>query len=158
MTDNAYADIMMEAAWAVQRSPSDARARLIRARDRLSSIRGRLYTVRSSLCDADKVRSGARTDLADLVAALESAEQEAWVAATAYTAAIGSLRYCCLAAGFGRQQTDVWVMYYGYGHSMGSIARLTGLTKSSVQHMLTGVRPSRDFCLGIARIADADVI
>ena len=65
-----------------------------------------------------------------------------------------SLRYCCLAAGFGRRQTDMWTMYYGSGHSLGSIAMMTGSTKSQVQYLASGVRASRNFCLGIGRIAE----
>ena len=157
MTDNEYADIMMTAAYAVQQAPAEARQRLLAARDRVADIRARLCSLRAVRYDRDRVQTSTVHDLSDDLGDLQEAEHEVWVAETLYLAAIASLRYCCLAAGFGRRQTDIWTMYYGYGHSLGSIALMTGLTKSQVQYLTSGVRASRDFCLGIGRIAEAAV-
>lgn len=159
MTDNAHADIMMAEASIVQLAPAEARNRLRAARDRVAMIRDRMYSVGAVRYDKDRVQSSGMHDISDSFAALQDAEDDMWAACMAYTAALASLRCCCQAAGFGRRQTDIWMMYYGYGHSMGSIALLTRSTKSQVQYMLTGVRPSRDFCLGVDRVAESgDII
>ena len=87
--------------------------------------------------------------------AIDDAAEAAWLAYIEYLAMCSSLRLCCMAAGFGRVQTNIWMMYYAYGHSMGSIALLTGRTKSQVQYLLTGVRPERYLCLVIDTIANS---
>ncbi len=158
MTDNEYADIMMTEAYTVKQAPAEALQRLRAARDKVATLRARACSIGAVRYDRDRVQSSHTHDLSDDMCAIDDAAEAAWLAYMEYLAMCASLRLCCMAAGFGATQTSIWMMYYAYGHSMGSIALLTGRTKSQVQYLLTGVRPERDFCLGIDTIANSGEI
>lgn len=155
MTDNEYADIMMYESYMVKQEPAEALQRLRSARDKVETMRAKMGSIGAIRYDRDPVQTSHTHDLADDIAAMDDAEYALWIAQIHYLAAYSGLRMCCAAAGFSRLQTSIWMMYYGNGRSMGSIAALTGRSKSQVQYMLTGVRAERDFCLGIDRIATA---
>lgn len=158
MTDNQYADMLMAEALRVKLAPAEALEDLQRAREHVETLRSKMTGVSGIRYDRDRVQTSRTYDLSDAMADLYDAERDEWRASMIYTAAISSLQYCCMAAGFSAYQTRIWMMYYGAGISMGMIAMAMRTTKSRVQYLLTGTKIERDFCFGIDNLSQYDIL
>lgn len=158
MTENEYADCLMAEALRVKLAPAEAREDLQRARERVEMLRSKMTGVSGIRYDLERVQSSRTYDLSDAMADLDEAERDEWRASMIYTAAISSLQYCCMAAGFDAYQTRIWMMYYGAGVSMGIISMSMRTTKSRVQYLLTGTKIERDFCFGIDTLSQYDIL
>ena len=158
MTDNEYADTLIYESRCVKLAPAEALGDLQRARDRVDTLRSKMAGLGGIRYDKDRVQTSRTYDLSDAMADLDEAERDEWRASMIYTAAISSLQYCCMAAGFSAYQTRIWMMYYGAGISMGMIAMAMRTTKSRVQYLLTGTKIERDFCFGIDNLSQYDIL
>lgn len=158
MTDNEYADTLIHEARCVKLAPAEALEDLQLARDRVETLRSKMTGISGVRYDKDRVQTSRTYDLSDAMADLDDAERDEWRASMIYTAAVSSLQYCCMAAGFDAYQTRIWMMYYGSGISMGIIAMVMRTTKSRVQYLLTGIKSERDFCFGVDALSQYDIL